>query len=101
MKTSSSTLEMIKGLLLKANEQLNSQRKVATESEALRVKLDGQMRLLQGAYDICAASFAQDTELSDAQMNSLPLDVQKALGYSKNKPGDPALSPAVAPLPAK
>jgi hypothetical protein len=83
MKVTSANLEAVQGLLSKASELLANQTKAAKSAEEQRQTLDGRVRGLQGAFDICAASFAQGTELSTNQLNDLPTEAQAALGYKK------------------
>jgi hypothetical protein len=87
MKVTSANLEAVQGLLSKASEQLTAQTKAAKSAEDQRQALDGKVRGLQGAFDICAGSFAQGVELSSNQLNDLPAEAQQALGYKKLTPG--------------
>jgi hypothetical protein len=86
MKITSDHLERIRALLGAASEQLTTQSKAARESEELRLQLDGQVRGLQGAFDVAAATFAADAELSSAQLGALPPAVQSAIGYQPPEP---------------
>jgi hypothetical protein len=45
-------------------------------------------KILQGAFDVIAAAFAQDADLSSAQLNALPAAVQAILGF------EPKVAPA-------
>jgi hypothetical protein len=86
MKISNEHLETVKGLLVKASSQLADQTKVAKAAEESRLALDARVRGLQGAFDICAAGYVQDTDLSESQLNELPAEAQSAIGYSKPVP---------------
>jgi hypothetical protein len=88
MKVTSSNLDELKVALLEKNAALDTQTKAAKAATDLRDSLAGDMRLLQGAFDICASAFAQDTELSANQLNDLPAAAQGVLGYTK--PAKPA-----------
>jgi hypothetical protein len=86
VKITTQHLEAVKGFLAKQSEQLAAQTKAAKAAEETRAKLDGEVRLLQGAYDVCAAAFASDAELSPAQIADQPQAVQQALGVAKPGP---------------
>jgi hypothetical protein len=95
MKITSAHLETVQGLLSKAGELLTSQTKVAREAEEQRKACDVRVRGLLGAFDICADSFAQGTELSNNQLNDLPAEAQQALGFNKAGPAIVAKESAV------
>ena len=82
MKITTANLDAVRSLLLKSSEQLTTAAKEAAAAEESRMVLDGRVRMLQGAFDICAASYAQDAELSESQLDSLPAAVQNALAYA-------------------
>jgi|HubBroStandDraft_1064217.scaffolds.fasta_scaffold154987_4 hypothetical protein len=101
MKLSSGNLEAVRGLLVKASSQLDDQTKVAKAAEESRAALAARVRSLQGSFDICAAGYAQDIDLSEGQLDALPADVQGALGYTKPKLPAPVPLPVPAPAPPK
>jgi hypothetical protein len=82
MRITMQHLDAVKGLLVKVSSQLADQTKVTKAAEERRAKLDGQVRSLQGAFDICAGSYAQDSSLSEVQFDALPVEAQQALGYT-------------------
>jgi hypothetical protein len=86
MKIDSAHLEAIRNLLGAASAALAQQSKAARELEEERLALDARVRGLQGAFDICAAAFAGDSELSSAQLAALPAAVQSAVGYVPSAP---------------
>jgi hypothetical protein len=90
MKITTDHLEKVRTLLGAASEQLAVQSKVARESEEARLALDGRVRGLQGAFDICAAAYAGDVEPSEAQLGALPEAVKAAIGYVAPPPPEPA-----------
>lgn len=100
MKISTQHLESIKGLLNKANTQLAADKQAEKAAAETREATAGQVRLLNGAFDVCAAAFAQDQDLSGGQLNDLPVDAQVALGYAKNAPKAKAVEPEPEPEPA-
>lgn len=95
MKITSQHLDAVRGLLVAASSKLDDQTKAAKAAVELRDSMSAQARSLQGVFDICASSFAQDTELSSAQLNDLPPAALDAIGYSKPKP----VAQPVAPKP--
>lgn len=91
MKIDSGHLDTVRGLLVKSTERLNAHKKVAREAEELRASLEGEVRGLQGGFDVCAQAFASDAELVQSQLDSLPASAQVALGYKRS--ADPAAEP--------
>jgi hypothetical protein len=90
MKIASSHLEAIRLQLLEQSTALDSETKTAKAAADQRDKRTAAVRALNGAFDVCAASFAQDTELSASQLNDMPAEVQQALGYKPvGKPAAP------------
>jgi hypothetical protein len=83
MKISTDHLEKVRTLLTTSTEQLADQAKVSQVATEHKAALDSQTRSLQGAFDICAAAYAQASDLSESQINDLPPAAQEALGYSK------------------
>ena len=97
MKVTTSHLDALKGLLTKTSSQLSDQTKVAKAAEDRRLQLDAQSRAMQAAFDIAAAGYAQDTDLSVAQLESIPVVAQQALGYQKEKTPEPVPAETEAP----
>jgi hypothetical protein len=81
MKVTTDHLEKVRTLLGAASEQLAVQTKAAKEAEEARLATVERVRALQGSFDILAASFASDAELSSAQLAALPAAVQSGIGY--------------------
>jgi hypothetical protein len=86
MKIDSAHLEEIRNLLGAASGALAQQTKEARAAEEERLALDARVRGLQGAFDIAAAAFAGDVELSRSQLAALPPAVQSAIGYQPPEP---------------
>ncbi len=82
MKITSEHLEQLRLALLEKNAALDSQSKAATEAIALRDTTSAKVRRLQGSFDIFAAAYAQDSELSEGQLASLPAEAQAILDYT-------------------
>lgn len=89
MKIASSHLEAIRTLLVEQSAALDTESKTAKAANDQREKRSAAVRGLQAGFDVAAAAFAQDTELSTSQLDALPAEVQKVLGYEK-----PAAKPA-------
>ncbi|HXC43726.1 MAG TPA: hypothetical protein VNY51_09425 [Candidatus Dormibacteraeota bacterium] len=83
MKVSSSHLEELRTLLVEQTAALDSETKAAKVATDARDERAAAVRGLQAGFDICAASFAQDSEVTTNQLNDLPAEVQKVLGYTK------------------
>jgi hypothetical protein len=88
MKITSEHLEQVRLALIERSTALSVKQKAAAEAIGARDETSAKVRGLQGAFDICAASYAQDSELSSGQLNDLPTAVQSILGF------DPKASPA-------
>jgi hypothetical protein len=83
MKVTSQHLEELRVALLEKNASLEVAAKAATAAADQRDHLNGQVRALQGSFDIFAASFAQDSELASGQLAELPAEAQAILGYTQ------------------
>ncbi len=83
MKVTAAHLEQIRLLLLEQTATLGEQTKAATTAQEARDQTGAKVRSLQGAFDVAAAGFAQDSDLSAAQLDQLPIDAQTILGYTK------------------
>jgi hypothetical protein len=81
MKITSDHLEQARLLLLEKTEAANLSTKAATEATDRRDQLTGELRLLQGAFDILAGTYAQDADLAGNQANDLPAAVQAIIGF--------------------
>lgn len=79
-------LEEVRALMAESAERLATVAKQVAALDSQRQQFEGEVRKLSGAFDICAASFAQSVPLSPAQLDSLPVSVQDALGYTKPEP---------------
>jgi hypothetical protein len=83
MKIQSQHLEELRTLLVAETATLQAETKTAQAAIAARDERAATVRSLQAGFDIAAASFAQDTEVSTNQLNDLPAEVQRVLGYTK------------------
>jgi hypothetical protein len=90
VKINTANLEAVRNLLATAAAALAQQTKEAREAEEERLALDARVRGLQGAFDICAASYAGDVEPSEAQLGALPEAVKAAISYVAPPPPEPA-----------
>jgi hypothetical protein len=81
MKISSQHLEELRVALLEKNAALDTAGKAAQEAVDRRDQVTGELRLLQGAFDVVAATYAQDGELTTNQTNDLPSAAQQIIGY--------------------
>jgi hypothetical protein len=85
MKVASGHLEELRVLLLEKTAALDVATKALKAVADQRDALVGEVRLLQGGFDIFAAAFAQDSELSKPQLDSLPASAQQVLQYTPTK----------------
>jgi hypothetical protein len=81
MKITSETLGEVRVALIEANASLAEQEKAATAADGARDAGRATVRGLQGAFDIAAAAYASDAELSTGQLDALPAAVQVILGH--------------------
>jgi hypothetical protein len=81
MKITSEHLEQTRLLLLEKGEALNLSTKAAQEAADRRDQITGELRLLQGAFDVLAATYAQDADLTANQGNDLPAAAQAIIGH--------------------
>ncbi len=79
MKVTSEHLEQVRLTLIEKNAALTAETKAASEAITSRNATSASVR---GLLDIFAASYAQDGELSSAQLNDLPSEAQTILGYA-------------------
>jgi hypothetical protein len=86
MKIASSHLEEIRALLVEQSAALDSETKSANAATDAREKRSATVRGLRAGFDVVAASFAQDSELSKAQVESLPAACHQVLGFSPAEP---------------
>jgi hypothetical protein len=89
MKTTAQHLEAIRLLLLEQSAAVATASTTAQAATAARDQRSATVKGLHAGFDVCASSFAQDSELSASQLDAMPAEVQKILGYEK-----PAAKPA-------
>jgi len=85
MKVTSSNLDSVAKLLQSATSQYADDSKAILEAQARQTVSQGNLRALQGAYDILASSHASGADLEDARAVELPASVQQAIGWTKAK----------------
>jgi hypothetical protein len=72
MKVETQHLAEIRELLVAATEHLVATAAATQEAEHQHLQARMKVQQLQAAFDVAAASFAQGTELSAAQLEQLP-----------------------------
>jgi hypothetical protein len=85
MKITTASLGEVRLALMESSATLAAQEKSAAEVVAAREASRATVRGLQGAFDIAAAAYASDSELSTGQLEQLPPAVQAILGYTPAK----------------
>jgi hypothetical protein len=85
VKITSESLGEVRVALIEQSATLAAQEKSAAEAAAARDASRTTVRGLQGAFDIAAAAYASDSELSAGQLDALPPTVQAILGYTPAK----------------
>ncbi len=83
MKITSQHLEQVRVRLLEKNASLDTAFSALSAAATQHDQLTGEVRALQGSFDIFAAAFAQDADLSGHQLDDLPAEAQQVLGYAK------------------
>lgn len=82
MKITAEILGQARLALLEQSATQDAQTKAAAEAIAARDTTSAKVRRLQGSFDIFAAAYAQDSELSEGQLASLPAEAQAILDYT-------------------
>lgn len=83
MKIISAHLDGARDLVTKANAQFASDEKAAKEAAAKLDSSQGNMRSMQGAFDILASAFASGTELENSRAVQLPASIQSVIGFEE------------------